>query len=66
MSIRGGYSLVYDRMGMALVNTFDQVGAFGLSTSITNQLGGCNIGATGGVEPCVRWSWHFRYRCGGK
>jgi len=56
MSIRGGYSLVYDRLGMALVNTFDQVGAFGLSTAITNQLGGCNIGATRGVEPCVRWS----------
>ena len=56
MSIRGGYSLVYDRLGMALVNTFDQVGAFGLSTAITNQLGGCNIGATGGVAPCVRWS----------
>jgi hypothetical protein len=55
-SIRGGYSLVYDRMGMALVNTFDQVGAFGLSTGITNQLGGCNIGATGGVNPCVRWT----------
>ena len=47
---------MYDRMGMALVNTFDQVGAFGLSTGITNQLGGCNIGATGGVAPCVRWS----------
>ena len=56
MSIRGGYSLVYDRIGMGLINTFDQVGAFGLSTSITNQLGGCNIGATGGVEPCVRWT----------
>jgi hypothetical protein len=56
LSIRGGYSLVYDRMGMALVDTFDQVGAFGLSTGITSQLGGCNIGATGGVGPCVRWS----------
>ena len=56
MSIRGGYSLVYDRIGMALVNSFDQEGAFGLSTGITNQLGGCNIGATGGVGPCVRWS----------
>lgn len=56
MSIRGGYSLVYDRLGMALVNTFDQVGAFGLSTAITNQLGGCNIGRTGSVEPCVRWT----------
>ena len=48
--------LVYDRMGMALVDTFDQVGAFGLSTGITNQLGGCNIGATDGIDPCVRWS----------
>ncbi len=55
-SIRGGYSLVYDRMGMALVDTFDQVGAFGLSTGITNQLGGCNIGAADGIDPCVRWS----------
>jgi carboxypeptidase family protein/TonB-dependent receptor-like protein len=56
MSIRGGYSLVYDRMGMALVDTFDQVGAFGLSSEITSLQGGCNIGATGGREPCVRFS----------
>jgi hypothetical protein len=54
-SIRGGYSLVYDRIGMALVNSYDQIGAFGLSTSITNTNGGCDIGATG-VEPCVRWT----------
>jgi TonB dependent receptor-like, beta-barrel len=56
MSIRGGYSLVYDRIGMALVNTFDQVGAFGLSTSITNQLGGCDIGPTDFAAPCVRFT----------
>lgn len=56
MSIRGGYSLVYDRMGMALVDTFDQVGAFGLSTGIPNGLGGCNIGPTNIADPCVRWN----------
>src|SRR5919201_1512845 len=37
--IRGGYSLMYDRMGMALVNTYDENGAFGLSTSITSLFG---------------------------
>ena len=56
LSIRGGYSLVYDRMGMALVNSFDEVGAFGLSTGISNQLGGCDIGPTDNADPCVRWS----------
>jgi hypothetical protein len=58
-SIRGGYSLVYDRIGMALVNTFDQAGAFGLSTGITNQLGGCDIGPTDFAAPCVRFSGPF-------
>ena len=44
----------YDRMGMALVNTFDQVGAFGLSTSITNQLDATSVQPA--VAPCVRWT----------
>ena len=35
-SIRAGYGIVYDHFGEALVNTFDQNGTFGLSTSITN------------------------------
>jgi hypothetical protein len=32
--IRGGFGIVYDRFGAGLLSTFDQNGAFGLSTSI--------------------------------
>lgn len=35
-SIRGGFGIVYDRAGESLVDTFDQVGSFGLSTSLNN------------------------------
>ncbi|MFI5058899.1 MAG: carboxypeptidase regulatory-like domain-containing protein [Candidatus Acidiferrales bacterium] len=35
-SIRAGYGIVYDHFGQGVVNTFDQNGTFGLSTSITN------------------------------
>lgn len=35
-SIRAGYGIVYDHFGQALVNTFDSVGSFGLTTVITN------------------------------
>ena len=35
-SIRAGAGLYYDHYGQGLVNTFDQNGSFGLSTSITN------------------------------
>jgi hypothetical protein len=40
-SIRGGFGMVYDRMGPGLLATFDANGSFGLSTTLTN---------TGGVE----------------
>jgi hypothetical protein len=40
--LRGGYSLVYDRIGMALAQTFDSVGSFGLSTAITSPYAGTN------------------------
>ncbi len=39
--VRGGFGVVYDRLGPALLATFDQSGSFGLSTSLTN---------TGGIE----------------
>jgi Carboxypeptidase regulatory-like domain len=39
--IRGGFGVVYDRLGPDLLATFDSSGSFGLSTSLTN---------TGGVE----------------
>jgi hypothetical protein len=40
-TIRAGAGVVYDRLGPAILATFDSSGAFGLSTSLTN---------TGGVE----------------
>ena len=38
-SIRGGFGMVYDNVGESLINTFDQNGAFGLSTSLSNPAG---------------------------
>lgn len=35
MVLRGGYSLVYDRVGYALATTYDSGGAYGLSTGIS-------------------------------
>jgi hypothetical protein len=57
-SIRGGYSIVYDRIGNGIATTFDQYGSFGLSTDITSQQGGCGIGFEGAnsVGPCVRFT----------
>ena len=40
--LRGGYSLVYDRIGPALAQNFDTLGSFGLSTSLTSPFGGTN------------------------
>ena len=38
-SIRGGFAIVYDRVGESLINTFDNSGAFGLSTELSNPAG---------------------------
>jgi len=38
-AIRGGFGIVYDRIGGGLLNTFDQFGSFGLSTGLTNPGG---------------------------
>ena len=38
-SIRGGYSLIFDHFGAAVVNTFDTTGSYGLSSNISNQAG---------------------------
>jgi hypothetical protein len=35
-SIRGGFGIVFDRVGESLVDTFDQNGSFGLATSLNN------------------------------
>jgi len=39
MVIRGGYRIVYDRIGQALATTFDSAGSFGMSTSLTTPFG---------------------------
>src|SRR4029077_6038634 len=38
-SIRGGYGLYYDHFGEGITNSFDSLGSFGLTTSITNPAG---------------------------
>lgn len=38
-SIRFGYGIYYDHFGQEIVDTFDQHGTFGLTTSIGNQVG---------------------------
>ena len=38
-SIRAGAGIVYDRIGPALLATFDQSGSYGLSSSLTNLAG---------------------------
>lgn len=38
-SVRGGFGMVYDRLGPALLATFDANGSFGLSTTLTNTGG---------------------------
>lgn len=45
---RLGFSRVYDRAGFALLNSFDQVGAAGLSTTIQNAC--CTFGVTGAED----------------
>ncbi|MBZ5664067.1 MAG: TonB-dependent receptor [Acidobacteriia bacterium] len=35
--IRGGFGVVFDRIGSGLLSTFDQRGSFGLSTQLTNS-----------------------------
>ena len=42
--IRAGFSRVYDRAGFALLNSFDQIGAAGLTTTIQNTC--CTVGVT--------------------
>jgi Carboxypeptidase regulatory-like domain len=42
--IRAGFSRVYDRAGFALLNSFDQIGAAGLTTTLQNTC--CTVGVT--------------------
>jgi hypothetical protein len=58
LSVRAGYSIVYDRIGNGIATTFDQFGSFGLSTDITSFFGGCGIGFEGvqSQGPCARFT----------
>jgi hypothetical protein len=38
-TVRGGVSVVYDRIGSGLLDTFDSSGSFGLSTGLSNPAG---------------------------
>jgi len=38
-TVRGGFGIVYDRIGQGLLTTFDRTGSFGLSTTLTNPAG---------------------------
>ncbi len=46
--IRAGFSRVYDRAGFALLNSFDQIGAAGLTTTLQNTC--CTAGETGAED----------------
>ncbi len=46
--IRAGFSRVYDRAGFALLNTFDQIGSAGLTTTLQNTC--CTFGVTGAED----------------
>jgi hypothetical protein len=61
LTIRAGYSLVYDRIGNALAVNFDQVGSFGMATSLSNGLGSCSIsGLIGGFPAlCPRFTGYL-------
>src|ERR1700732_3827256 len=42
--IRAGFTRVYDRAGFALLNSFDQIGSAGLTTTLQNAC--CTVGVT--------------------
>jgi Carboxypeptidase regulatory-like domain len=43
-TLRGGYSIMFDHFGIAVVNSFDQNGSFGLSTRLGNSAGSVTAG----------------------
>jgi hypothetical protein len=42
MVVRGGYSMVYDRVGHSLATQYDAVGSFGLSTQLSSDINANN------------------------
>jgi hypothetical protein len=54
-SIRVGAGIYYDHYGQALVNTFDQNGSFGLSSSVSNPAGVYGIEGSSKHPPAPRF-----------
>jgi len=54
--LRAGYGLVYDRAGSSLINQFDDIGSFGLSTTITSTFGACDEGGNPTLFACPRFA----------
>jgi hypothetical protein len=57
--IRGGWSLVYDRVGNGLASTFDAGGSFGMATDLASTWAGCDEGLVPSdptVPDCARYS----------
>jgi hypothetical protein len=49
--VRGGYGIVYDRVGAGLASTFDNGGSFGLSNDLDSPFGG-----NGELSPAARFT----------
>jgi hypothetical protein len=52
-SIRGGFGMVYDNVGESLVNYFDENGAFGLSSALSNPAGSQSVSRPRGLPTCT-------------
>jgi hypothetical protein len=73
--IRGGFGVVFDRIGAGLLSTFDQRGSFGLSTQLTNdtlpsvasapRVEGLNTIPTKGFPPAPQGGFPFTPPSGG-
>lgn len=55
-SIRAGAGIYYDHFGEALVNSYDQSGAFGLSSSVSNPAGVYSIEGSGSHPGAPRFT----------
>jgi hypothetical protein len=42
-SVRGGFGIYFDHFGQGVVNSFDQLGSFGLTTSVSNPASTFNV-----------------------
>jgi len=55
-SVRGGFGMYYDHYGEGIVNSFDQNGSFGLTTSLSNPAGILSAGGGGGSPIAPRFT----------